>query len=150
MTTTPPKTVEQAWDALVAAQNAPTELKWSSNGVHYTYGQPLVALRDAQVASGRAVLAVAEEMPATRAEIAKVATAIEGLTTTLDSVLGELCARLTAVEGTLDAGVLELTGEVSEVCTELAEIGGALQRLPEPDDRRPVRRWLRRRGGGRR
>jgi hypothetical protein len=151
--TAPPRetAVERARESLAAAQEATTALNWSSGTEGYAYEQPLAALRDAQVASGNAVLAVAEEMPATRAEIAQVAVAIRDLTKTLDSVLGELCTRVTEVERTLDAGASELIGEVSEVCTELAEIGAALQHAPEPDGWMPVRprrrRWLS--GGGR-
>jgi hypothetical protein len=151
--TTPESAAKRAHAALAAAQEAPTGLQGCAG--NYTYEQPLAALRDAQVASGRAVLAVAEEMPATRAEIAQVAAAIRDLTKTLDSVLGELCARVTDVEQTLDASASELIGEVSEmcteVCTELAEIGAALQPASEADGWMPVRtrrrRWLS--GGGR-
>lgn len=99
----------------------------------------------------RGTAAAAEELPATRAEIAEVTAAIRDLAKTLDRVLGDLCARVVDVERTLDAGASELIGEVSEVCTELAEIGAALQHPPEPDGWMPVRprrrRWLP--GGGR-
>jgi len=137
-------------DQLDAAAEADTQAaRWS--GGHADPSRPLAAVRDAQVASGRAVLAVAGEMPATRAEIGQVAAAVRELTKTLDSVLGELCSRVTEVERTLDAGVSELVGEVSEVCTELGEIGAVLQHAPEPDGWMPVRprrrRWLP--GGGR-
>jgi hypothetical protein len=114
----------------------------------------------------------APDVPATRTEVAEVAAAVRDLTRTLDSVLGELGSRVTAVEKVLDDGMANLADEVSEVCTELAEIGGALKRLPRPAERdgwmpqpfpepdtepeaeldgwMPLRRWLRRRGGGRR
>ncbi|MGI5208953.1 hypothetical protein ACQEU6_46245 [Spirillospora sp. CA-108201] len=132
-TQTTPAAAERARDLLVGAARVPT---FSEVG--------LSAVRDAQVASGHAVLAVAEEIPATRAEIAQVAAAVRDLTKTLESVLGELGSRVTEIERVLDTNAVELIGEVSEVCTELAEISAAL-RKPEPV--RPRRRWLL--GGGR-
>ncbi|MEV3927039.1 hypothetical protein [Actinomadura coerulea] len=129
---------ERARDLLDAAAEANTY------GHHSVEQAGLGAVRDAVVASGAASLAVAEEMPATRAEIAQVAAAVRDLTKTLESVLGELGSRVSEVERVLDTNAVELIGEVSEVCTELAEIGAAL-RKPEPV--RPRRRWLL--GGGR-
>jgi hypothetical protein len=131
--TGPVTAVERARDSLVAAAVAPTEVKWWDSDRTPLYREPLVALRDAQVASGRAVLAVAEEMSATRAEIAEVAAAIRGLTQTLESVLGGLGSRFAEVEQALDA---------SEVCTERAEIAAALRPVEPPvEPAAPVRRW---------
>lgn len=112
---------------------------------------------------------VADQAPPTQTEIAQLTAAVRSLTQTLDSVLGELGSRVTAVEKVLDDGMETLAGEVSEVGAELSQIVGTLQRLPrlaaeqdswmpqpfpesetEPDGWAPVRRWLRRRGGGRR
>lgn len=97
---------------------------------------------------------VADQAPPTQTEVAQLTAAVRSLTQTLDSVLGELGSRVTAVEQVLDDGLETLAGEVSEVGAELSQIGAALQRIPEAiiesDGWAPVRRWRFRRGGGRR
>ncbi|MGI5330967.1 hypothetical protein [Actinomadura nitritigenes] len=106
------------------------------------------------VDGGEPVASAADETPTTRTEIAQLTAAVRCLTQTLDSVLGELGSRVTAVEKVLDDGMTSLAGEVSEVGAELSQIGAALQRIPEAitesDGWMPVRRWRFRRGGGRR
>ncbi|RSN53320.1 hypothetical protein [Actinomadura sp. WAC 06369] len=142
--------VELARAALEAAAGASTESRWTDSKSRYRYDVPLEALRDAQVASGRAVLAVAEEMPATRAEIAQVAAAIRDMTKTLNAGIGMLTCRVGALETVVDAGASDLASEVSEVCTELAEIVAALRPAVREPGEAPVRRraWWRR-GGAR-
>lgn len=118
---------ELAREALAAAKEASTYV--SLHGEGHDPEKPLTAIRDAQVASGQATLAVAAEIATTRGEIRQVAEAVRELTATLSSVLGELGARVTDAERILseDLGELrsELTTEASELCTEVAEARAA-------------------------
>jgi hypothetical protein len=125
--TGPVTATEQARECLAAAKEAPTEVVWASGGDIPLYERPLAALRDAQVASGQAVLAVAAEMPATRAEVAEVAAAVRGLTQTLNTVLGPLCSRVADIERALDAAASETVGELSELCTEVSETRAVIE-----------------------
>ncbi|MFI0453721.1 hypothetical protein [Actinomadura sp. 6N118] len=136
--------VERARAALAAAQAASTDLVSSYNGTATTeYGLPLQALRDAQVASGQATLAVAE--------------AIAELTSTLRT---QVCAELIDLRTEVCGELSELYTEVSEtraavdvltdataesVVAELRDIAGALCSLADRADRPRWWQWRRRR-----
>lgn len=150
---------ERASEALTTAKTASMEV-YGSETPTYNYRNPLLALRDAQVASGQAVLAVAEELSASRAEVGQVAAAVRELTATLSSVLGEVAERVTAAERTVDEQAetigtalgditydlraLRPDGSIDDAVDELRDIASALCVLADQADRPRWWQWRRR------
>ena len=98
--------VDRAREALAAAQEAPTYVSLRDNGGHDPENA-LTAIRDAQVASGQATLAVAE--------------VIQELASTVSSAFGVMGARVTDAERIVSEDITEVCTELSELCTEVSE-----------------------------
>ncbi|KAB2351606.1 hypothetical protein [Actinomadura rudentiformis] len=147
----------QAQAALTAAQNAETFAH--QQGGRFNYAAGFRALRDAQVGSGLAVLALGEEQAAAHAELAvgldRLTAAVDRLTEAVTAAAAPLPDAAAGLREQLAEMQTDLGDELSELSTEVAEAGasatselgdiaGALAVLVDRLDRPRWWQWRRR------
>jgi hypothetical protein len=133
--------------ALDAAREASVRIYSTTGNYTYDYEEPLAALRDAQVASGEAVLAVAAELSATRteatAELGRITHAVGELTRTIAAAADTAAESLPAGAGSLtDALADALAGVGGEIASLRDEVCAVCARRREALLERPAAvRW---------
>jgi hypothetical protein len=133
--------------ALDAAREASVRIYSTTGNYTYDYQEPLVALRDAQLASGEAVLAVAAELSATRteatAELGRITQAVGELTRTIaaaaDTAAESLPAGAGALTDALTDALAGLGGKIASLRDEVCAV--CAPRREAPPERPAAVRW---------
>jgi hypothetical protein len=131
----------QEWLGLAAGPEHGAYTRYVGNGAVIDPSQGLIALRDAQVGTGHAVLVLAEETAAAFAQVPDLVQAIRELTTAVTEGLAPLAAIAPAL-AEADDTTAQICTEISEVVsgladltTEVADIGNSLTTVADAADR---------------